>query len=47
MITAIATWHRPLACHAALYLFLRDVCGGDFISWIDDTCVFLGVDGVT
>jgi hypothetical protein len=21
---------------AALYLFLRDVCGGDFISWIDD-----------
>ena len=20
----------------ALYLFLRDVCGGDFISWIDD-----------
>ena len=21
---------------AALYLFLRDVCGGDFIGWIDD-----------
>jgi hypothetical protein len=21
---------------AALYLFLRHVCGGDFIGWIDD-----------